>query len=393
MILKILLILVLAMALPDYYVYRHFLKRRGCSRLCRILWWIPSILLGLMFLPFGFINTFEPSIINFFNFYIFIFGIIVIPKVGFALFSSLGLVFCRLSHRHTNIGNIIGLLTGIYFIYIIFYGSLFGLDRLVIQHIDFSSPDLPASFDGYRIVQFSDAHVGTYTPSHVDAFNASIDSINAQKADAIMFCGDLIDLQPSEVYPYMHKLSSLKAPDGVFSIMGNHDYPMYMKSLTATQRVANLKELQHRERQFGWNLLLNENHAIHRGNDSIVIAGEENDGRPPFPALASAGETLKDVNIRSFIIMLQHDPSAWRRHILKKTNAQLTLSGHTHAMQFEIFGWSPASFLYKEWGGMYYQGNHAISVTKGLGGVVPFRFGAWPEIVVITLHRTNKQSK
>ena len=380
------------MALPDYYVYRHFLKRRGCSRRTCILWWLPSILLGLMFLPFCFVNSFEPSVIGWFNLYIFLFGIIVVPKVGFTFFSSIGLGICHLFRIHTNIGNVIGVFTGIYFIYIIFYGSLFGLDRLVVRHVDYSSPDLPASFDGYRIVQFADAHVGTYTQSHIGAFNAAIDSINAQKADAIMFCGDLIDLEPAEVNPYIEKLSSLKAPDGVFSIMGNHDYPMYMKSLTAKQRVANLKELQSRELQFGWNLLLNEHYAVHRGKDSIVIAGEENDGRPPFPALASADETLRNVDVRSFIIMLQHDPSAWRRQILKKTNAQLTLSGHTHAMQFEMFGWSPASFLYKEWGGMYYQGNHAISVTKGLGGVIPFRFGAWPEIVVITLHRTNNQS-
>jgi uncharacterized protein len=392
MILKILPILILLMVLPDYYLYHHFLKRRGFSRRTCILWWVPSGLLVLMLLPFCFINTFEPSIIGWFNLYIFCFGILVLPKMIFSFFSLIGFWFCRFFHLHINFGNIIGVFTGLFFICVLVYGSLFGLDRLVVRHIDYSSPDLPASFNGYRIVQFSDAHVGTYTPFHIKAFNISIDSINAQKADAIIFCGDLINFEPAEIYPYIGKLSSLKAPDGVFSIMGNHDYPMYMKNLTTAQRVANLKELQSRERQFGWNLLLNEHYSIHRGSDSIVIAGEENDGRPPFPALANVDETLKNINIRSFIIMLQHDPSAWRKQILKKTNAQLTLSGHTHAMQFEIFGWSPASFLYKEWGGMYYQGNHAIYVTKGLGGVIPFRFGAWPEIVVITLHRKNNKS-
>jgi uncharacterized protein len=389
MIIKIIPLLILLMVLPDYYIDHHFLKRKHCTLLKRALWWIPSTVMMLFTVFLCCVNTFEPSMIGWLNAYLFLFGIIVVPKSFFSLFSSLGVIFCRLFHSMINWGNIIGIVFALISLYIVIYGSFLGLDRLNVRHVDYSSSSLPAAFDGYRIVQFSDAHVGTYTSSHQQALIDAIDSINAQKADAIMFCGDLIDLEPAELSPYLNLLNTLHAPDGVFSIMGNHDYPMYMKSLDNVQKIENLKELQSRERQFGWNLLLNDHHAIHRGQDSIIVAGEENDGRPPFPALADARQTLQNVNLRNFVIMLQHDPSAWRRNILPRTPAQLTLSGHTHAMQFELFGWSPASLMYQEWGGMFYEGERAIIVSTGLGGVIPFRFGAWPEIVVITLHTSK----
>lgn len=392
MIAKILPLFILLIALPDYYIDRHFLKHLHLSLLKRALWWIPALLMTVFTVLICSINTFEPSRIIFFNGYLFLFGILVMPKIFFSLFSSIGWLCRRLFHSRKNWGNVIGIIFSLLSIYIVIYGSFRGLDRLDVRHVDYSSPSLPAAFDGYRIVQFSDAHVGTYTGGHEQALSKSIDAILAQKADAIMFCGDLIDLEPAELNPYLNLLNKLHAPDGVFSVMGNHDYPMYMKSLDDAHKVANLKALQNRERQFGWQLLLNDHRVIRRGQDSIIVAGEENDGRPPFPALADARQTLQNVNIRSFIIMLQHDPSAWRRNILPGTPAQLTLSGHTHAMQFQLFGWSPASLLYREWGGMFHEGTRAINVSTGLGGVIPFRFGAWPEIVVITLHKSKQPS-
>ena len=132
---------------------------------------------------------------------------------------------------------------------------------------------------------------------------------------------------------------------------------------------------------------MNSNRAIRRNGDSIVIAGMENDGRPPFPQKADIRKTLAGVNGNAFIVMLQHDPSAWRRTILPKSKAQLTLSGHTHAGQLKIFGWSPAAISYEEWYGMYYEGDRAMNVSAGVGGFIPFRLGASNEIVVITLRK------
>lgn len=202
----------------------------------------------------------------------------------------------------------------------------------------------------------------------------------------IVFTGDLQNMAPDELYDFIPLLSSLYAKDGVCSILGNHDYSDYIKADDVT-KVANERELISREREFGWSLLLNDNKAIKRGNDSIIVAGLENDGRKGEPKRADIGKALAGVDSRNFVLMLAHDPRLWRRDILPNSRAQLTLSGHTHAMQFEIFGWSPASLMYDEWGGMYHEGNRALNVSVGMGGFIPFRIGASNEIVVITLHR------
>ena len=140
----------------------------------------------------------------------------------------------------------------------------------------------------------------------------------------------------------------------------------------------------------GWNLLLNDNCIVRRSADSIVIAGEENDGRPPFPRKADLSKTLHGISAQSFVVMLQHDPSAWRRSILPKCKAQLTLSGHTHGGQASIFGLRPTELLGKEDAGLYREGNRALYVSTGLGGFVPFRFHMDPEVVVITLKKSRK---
>ena len=144
------------------------------------------------------------------------------------------------------------------------------------------------------------------------------------------------------------------------------------------------------ETSVGWQLLLNDNRIVRRGSDSIVIAGGENDGRPPFPAKADLKKTMRGINAKSFVVMLQHDPSAWRRHILPQTNAQLTLSGHTHGGQISLFGFRPTELVGKEDDGLYAEGKRKLFVSTGLGGFIPFRFYMNPEVVEITLKRINK---
>ena len=169
--------------------------------------------------------------------------------------------------------------------------------------------------------------------------------------------------------------------------MGNHDYPHYITA-DSSQRRDYLHETQQLQRSMGWTLLMNEHITVHRHADSIIVAGMENDGTgKPFPSYGNIRKTLQGTHPRQFVVMLQHDPSSWRRTILPQSAAQLTLSGHTHATQFALFGWSPASLIYKEWGGMYHEGTRAIHVSTGLGGFIPFRFGVPGEITVITLKK------
>lgn len=385
MITRILIPVLLVIILSDFYIDRRFLRRR--TRYLwwqRLLWWLPGIFMCAYTVFLAMSRNFAPGNIDVLNVYLLLLGVIVLPKFVFALCSLLGWGHCRFHHTRNNWGNLAGFILGIAVIVIVVYGSTFGFRKLVVRHVVYKSADLPDAFNGYKIVQFSDAHVGTYGSGNQDLLARFVDSINAQKPDLILFTGDLQNMEPRELYPVMPVLGSLKAGDGVFSVLGNHDYSDYIKA-DETVKVANERELISRERQLGWTLLLNENRAIRRGNDSIVIAGMENDGRPPFPQKGDLKKTLAGVDSSAFVIMLEHDPTAWRRKILPESNAQLTLSGHTHAMQFSIFGFSPASLIYDEWGGMYYEGERAINVSVGMGGFIPFRFGASNEIVVITL--------
>ena len=265
---------------------------------------------------------------------------------------------------------------------LVFYGYFVGFSTLEVRQFEYASADLPEAFDGYRIVQFSDAHVGSYNGSMLE--NA-IETINAQGADAIVFTGDLENLHPDELEPQMSVLSQLHAKDGVFSVLGNHDYPTYLDCDEATKAEC-VRKTKMLERKLGWQLLLNEHQTIRRDSDSIVIAGMENWGTlKRMPRLGDVKKTMAGVSPSSFVLMLQHDPTAWRKKILPECHAQLTLSGHTHGGQFSIFGWSPASFTYDVWGGSAYEGDRAIYVSTGLGALIPFRLNMPGEIVVITL--------
>jgi predicted MPP superfamily phosphohydrolase len=265
---------------------------------------------------------------------------------------------------------------------LVFFGYFVGFSTLEVRQFEYASADLPEAFDGYRIVQFSDVHVGSYNGSMLE--NA-IETINAQGADAIVFTGDLENLHPDELEPQMSVLSQLHAKDGVFSVLGNHDYPTYLDCDEATKAEC-VRKTKMLERKMGWQLLLNEHQTIRRDSDSIVIAGMENWGTlKRMPRLGDVKKTMAGVSPSSFVLMLQHDPTAWRKKILPECHAQLTLSGHTHGGQFSIFGWSPASFTYDVWGGSAYEGDRAIYVSTGLGALIPFRLNMPGEIVVITL--------
>lgn len=265
------------------------------------------------------------------------------------------------------------------------YGHFVCFEQLEVHYVEFASSDLPASFDGYRIVHFSDAHVGTLSGRRQWMVQRMVDSINAQHADAVVFTGDLQNIYPDELPPHIPVLRQLHAKDGVFSVLGNHDYAVY-QSCDDAQKEKNCQKTIAAERQAGWQLLLNEHRWLFRDGDSICLAGMENRGLAKrMPHCGDVQQTLEGVPDSAFVIMLQHDPSSWREQILPESNAQLTLSGHTHGGQAQLFGWSPVELNYTEWGGMTYEGNRAIFVSTGVGALIPFRLNMPGEIVIITL--------
>lgn len=267
---------------------------------------------------------------------------------------------------------------------IVLFGLIFGWCHLVVRPVSIACRNLPASFQGYRIVHISDLHIGTYAtaPHMVDKI---VEQVNAQCPDLIVFTGDIVNLSSDELPRFLPALSRLHATDGIISILGNHDYCTYGAHDTGRPPHVQTQELVAMQRQIGWQVLLNEHVIVRHNSDSIAILGIENGGKPPFPQRADLPRAMEGLQTGTFKILLSHDPSFWRHAVADHTDIALTLSGHTHAMQLRIGNYSPSSFIYPEWGGLYtHEGRH-LYVSTGTGSNVPFRLGAWPEIDVITL--------
>ena len=382
MILRILPLLLLLILLPDFYLYRHYLvRRKGFTRPKRILWWLPAALMLLLTVWMAMLRTFAPINGSILLAYLLLMCVLVMPKVVYASCSAAGLAYCRLVHSRRNYGNLVGFFLSMIMLYVALYGFFIGPRQFTVRQEEFNSKELPKAFDGYRIVQFTDAHVGSLP---VSLLRKAVDSINAQKPDMIVFTGDLQNIQPDELDAAMPILSQLRAKDGVLSVMGNHDYAFYLNAdyATAALNEAKMKQKQH---DMGWHLLLNENVNVKRHGEKIFFAGMENESLKPEQTRSDLQKTMAGIPKEAFVVMLQHEPTAWRRTILPKTEAQITLSGHTHGGQLRILGWSPISLSYSEYGGHYQENKRALLVSTGLGGLVPFRFGVTPEIMVITL--------
>jgi len=383
MISRIVFLLLLVLLLPQLYIYRRRLRKKPLW--VRVLRWLPTLAMMVWTVRLAIEPSFVPEDMTETNAYLAVLSIIFVPKAIYSLCGWLGRVVKRLFHSRYNWGNLIGLLFGFFAFYMAVYGSFVGVRRLKVNKIEIAVKGLPQAFNGYKLVLFSDAHVGTMTGWRQKLLERDIDSINAQRADAIMFAGDIQNLRPSELYPVQDKLRQLKAPDGVFAVLGNHDYSAYIDEDPAIC-VANEKDTQNRMRQFGWTLLMNEHCVLTRGGQRLVIGGMENGTGDSKVARSDLKKTLEGIQDNDCVIMLEHDPAVWRESILKEADIALTLSGHTHGGQLSLFGLRFSSLTKDYDYGLYDDGQgHQLYVTCGLGGLVPFRFGVSPEIAVITL--------
>ncbi len=367
-----------------FFDWRFWRKRGWMVRLLAV---VPALGLLAYTANLALERDYFPDDISKLNVYLFFFGLIVVPMAAFALCSLVGFGIAKLFRKRRNYGEPVGVALALFALYVLFYGTFVGFSKLEVRHVDLAFSDLPPAFDGYRIVLFSDVHVGSYTGGREQILQRAIDSINAQHPDLVAFAGDLQNKVPQEIEPHVKVLKKIKAPDGVFSVLGNHDYAEYTDAPYEVEYENMQRIVSIQQRELGWTVLVNSRRYVHRGQDSIVIAGMENDGEGRFPQLGDVGYALYGVSRQAFVVMLEHDPTAWRRKILPKCHAQLTLSGHTHAMQFSLFGWTPMSLRHREVEGLYRMGERAIYVSKGLGGVIPMRFGATGEIVVINLKK------
>lgn len=383
---RIIILLLLVLLLPQLYFDRRKWRRRGV--LVRVLSWLPTLAMMVATVVLALERDFTTPDQAAENTYLLVLGLYFIPKAVYVLCSIVGRIVKKLNHSRYNWGNLVGMVLGLIIVYVMLYGSFIGVRRLNVNHVEITLEKLPRAYDGYKLVLFSDAHVGSFTGWRKKLLQRDIDSINAQKADAIVFAGDLQNLRPTELYPVQDMLRQLKAPDGVFSVLGNHDYSDYIKDDPAIC-AANEREMQSRQRQFGWTLLMNEWKSINRGprkEGRLVFAGMENYSMKDSTQRADLKLTLAGIDPADCVILLQHDPSAWQQLILPEANVPLTLSGHTHGGQLSFFGLRATRAKGGEEDyGLYHEGHHQLYVTCGIGGLIPFRFGVSPEIAVITL--------
>lgn len=275
------------------------------------------------------------------------------------------------------------------------YGMYKGKYNYKVLNYTLYFEDLPDAFDGYRITQISDIHSGSF--DNKEKIEYAVDLVNEQKGDTILFTGDLVNNKATEMDPWMETFSKLNAKDGVFSVLGNHDYGDYVEWESDQARINNIEDLKKVHSKMGWDLLLNEHRFLERNGERIALVGVENWGAGGFKKMGDLDLAGKGLSPQDFKVLMSHDPSYWQEKIKTDgNNYQLTLSGHTHGMQFGIeipgwFKWSPVQYRYENWAGIYEEFGRYINVNRGFGFLAyPGRVGIWPEISVIELRKGSK---
>lgn len=361
----------------DLYIFYGFL--RLMPLVVKIVWWLPTLVMAICAMmmikgQWGLVSDVFLGLLLCF----------VLPKLVFTVVSLIGraagLAFAGSVFWFDAAGAVAA---GVVMLGAL-YGLVFGWRHLVVKDVTINNTSLPGAFRGYRIAQITDLHLGTFANDTTYISNL-VDKINAQHPDLIVFTGDIMNFSPDEVEPFAGCLSRLHAPDGVVSVLGNHDYSLYAHGAGPGVHERMLERTIELERSLGWRLLLDENFAIARGSDTIYIAGVQNIGRRFSANRGNLEKAMAGIPDGAYTVLLSHDPTHFDDAVAGKTRIPLTLSGHTHAMQLKLFGWSPSAWVFNKWGGLYRSGDQHLYVSTGAGGNMRFRFGAWPEIVMLTL--------
>ncbi|MBQ3960197.1 MAG: metallophosphoesterase [Muribaculaceae bacterium] len=378
----------------DWLIYRKLKKsqrwKKGWRR-AHVATALP-LTAGMICLPFIPHGSASNQVLTFIMWFLFIFySFVTIKFVAFAIYSLSWVK--SLPEWGKKFVRFAAIATAAILAVIVFFAVAVTPYRYEVNRVTIEFENLPKAFDGYTIAQFSDSHLGTYGDDTTFVAKYT-QAINDLKPDMICFTGDLVNRRTEEARPFVPQLKRLHAPDGVLAILGNHDYDDYSDWDTEKLKLADQQALRRLEEECGWTLVDNRHLFIRHGSDSIAIIGTGNYGgssknNPTYGKLESSYPNLND---SCFKILLQHNPEVWSQIVVGKTNVDLTLAGHTHAMQimFKVFGLrlSPARLKFKHWGGLYNEGKQQLYVNIGMGMVgIPMRAGATPEITLITLKR------
>lgn len=387
------LVLLLVNCGIDLYIYRALLKRTANRLWSRIQLWCAALffiaMIVIICLPK---RQGDDGAFLALMWCLYAYLSIYLSKYLFVVFDLIAKLPQLWHRRRSKTVTAAGIVMAVACFLLLWWGALINRYNIDIKKVEFASAEVPVGFDGFRIVQISDLHTGSYGSD--DSFLTKlVEQVNGLNPDMIVFTGDIVNRHSDELEPFVSTLSRFEAP--VYSVLGNHDYGDYYHWPDAAAKQANHRKLFDLQKAIGWQLLNNESRTLRQGNDSIVLIGVENIGDPPFPVYGDLDKAYQgDLADPAFKILMSHNPAHWVEDIKDSPdkNIALTLSGHTHAMQLEFLGISPAAFRYDTWGGMYADADsaHRLYVNIGLGEVgIPARIGATPEITLITLRRGN----
>ena len=365
-------------------IREHFTKRWS-----KILFWgvTFSFIIGFIVCIFTFPNISE---IKSYNLLSVIIGTLIawyVPKILYIFIRLIGMPFTLIGEKSTKFVKGSALLLAAILFGSCVYGFTIGRYNYKINEVEVPIENLPRGLQGVKIVHLSDLHLGSISDSY-SGIAKLVEDVNKQNADLVLFTGDFVNNVAEEALPFIPTLKEIKARYGVYGVLGNHDYGDYHRWSSKAEKAANLRKLIENEEQAGIKLLLNENVKIPIGHDTLLLAGVENWGKPPFPRYGDLEKALKDRGNLTTVLM-SHDPSHWQGQVIFQ-NVPLTLSGHTHAMQMGIqigkFKWSPSKYLYPEYDGLYSHNGCYLNVSRGQGYLaMPGRIGLRPSIDVITL--------
>lgn len=373
-------------------------------------YWLPTLVFVVV-LAYLFINGQEIAATKSFRPFYFAFGFaltLILPKILYSIFlltddflHLIRFAINKLSTPKTAIAGGTGItrlqfisqtglvLSGL-FLGSIVYGIAKGKYAFRFLAESIQSKKLPLQSAGLKIIQISDTHLGSFAKTDPLEMRYLVDEINARQPDLILMTGDMVNNYAEEAEPWVDFFSAMKAKSGKFSILGNHDYADYVEWASPEEKGANLKKLENIHREMGFRLLKNENVEITSGEGAIALIGIENWGEGGFAKYGDLEKALLGVNPENFKILLSHDPSHWESQVMGKKDIDLTLSGHTHGMQFGVeigsLRFSPAQLRYKRWGGLYKEGENHLYVNRGFGFIgFPGRVGMPPEITEINI--------
>jgi hypothetical protein len=391
----VLILLIIVIVITDYFFF-HKLKKKTNKLILYILHFSPGLIFIIFFLyiRFGLENQHDYRISTGIIWLIFAFVVIYVPKILYSFFHFFNFSLKKVLARKTNLLRYVGLIVSFFTLLLILYGGLIAPRDFTLKKIVIEVPDLPASFDGFRIVQFSDFHLGNWN-RNFSIMEPITQIINSQQADILVFTGDMVNNFANETQGWQPYFLKLKSKSGKYAILGNHDYGDYANWKNESQRDSNLARIKQAIRAFGFRLLLNEHIYLTRGKDKIALIGVENWSKAPLSTYGDLKKAMVGVEIPELKILLTHDPSHWDAEVVGKQNIVLTLSGHTHAAQFGFYfnkvQLSPSSWVFEEWDGLYKKGKQYLYVNRGIGFVgIPMRIGVPPEITLIELRVKNK---